>query len=393
MSRPAQAIINLQALRHNYRIAKQLANGESVLAVVKADAYSHGATVCAEALADVADGFAVSCIEEAMALREAGIAQTILLMEGIFEAAELLLVEQHQLDIVVHNTEQLEILKCASWMQPLRAWLKMDSGMGRVGFLPEQYQTAWQQLKALPWVQEIVMMTHFACADEVDDQHLQQQLQTFEHYTAGLEGERSLCNSAALMRLPQARAEWNRPGLLLYGISPLMFETPEGINLQPVMTLQSAIMSIKNVPAGSAVGYGARWIAQRDTKVGIVAMGYADGYPRHAPSGTPVFINGCRAPLIGTVSMDMLAVDLTDIPAVGMGDTVELWGRHIAIEEIARQADAIPYQLLCNVKRVLIRYEDTVVKEDAFIQPEPKRQQANDECFENEAALLLSEND
>lgn len=372
MGRPATATINLDALRHNYRIAQQLSGSGQVMAVVKADAYSHGATACAIALADVARGFAVACIEEALELRAAGIKQPILLLEGFFEPSELVMIDRYRLDTVIHHQYQIDALVAHPLDHPVRLWLKMDSGMGRVGFTPEAYRTAWEQLSGLSCVKDIVLMSHFACADEADSDHAQQQLATFNTYTQDFPGERSFCNSAGLIALKEARGDWNRPGLLLYGVSPFT-ETPHGIKgieqkIQPVMELSSAIISIKDIPVGSSVGYGSQWMAQRPTRIGIVAIGYADGYPRQAANGTPVSINGYRVPLVGRVSMDMLTVDLTDIPNVQIGDRAVLWGSDLPIVQVADCANTIPYQLLCNLNRVPVDYHGQSVATPDLLQ-------------------------
>ena len=363
MSRPAKAVINLDALKHNYQLAKALSSQErrngKVIAVVKADAYGHGAVACASALAAQADGFAVACIEEAVELRSTGIRQPILLLEGFFESAELRLISEQKMDIVVQNTEQLAMLEAHPLSHPVKVWLKIDSGMHRVGLMPEQYRQAWGRLEALPWVSDIVMMTHLACADESDKSYTRHQLEVFEQHTLGLPGERSIANSAGMVEFAQARAEWNRPGLMLYGASPFEYEHPIEKQLQPVMELHSAIISIRDIPAGSRVGYGSTWVSQRTTRQGVVAMGYADGYPRHAKNGTPVLVNGKRAPIIGRISMDMLTIDLTDIPDACLGDPVVLWGRDLPTAEVARHADTIPYQLLCNFNRVPVEYHHT----------------------------------
>ena len=365
MSRPAKAVINLDALQHNYQLARSLANSQQtsgkVLAVVKADAYGHGAVACARALADQADGFAVACIEEALELRSTGIQQPILLLEGFFEAHELNDISLNKLDAVVQNLEQLAMLEQNPLQKPIRIWLKMDSGMHRVGLLPEEYRAAWMRAKALPWVSDIVMMTHLACADEPENGYTRHQLEVFEQHTLGLPGERSIANSAGLVDYAQARAGWSRPGLLLYGASPFETSHPIEKQLKPVMELHSAIISIKNIPAGSSVGYGSTWISQRPTRQGVVAIGYADGYPRHAKNGTPVLVNGKRAPVIGRVSMDMLTIDLTDVPDARLGDKVVLWGKDLLVSEIARYASTIPYQLFCNFNRVPVEYVRTQV--------------------------------
>ena len=304
-------------------------------------------------------------------MREAGIQQHILLLEGFYDAAELQAIDHYRLDFVVHHQQQLDILKQARFNHSVRAFLKMDSGMGRVGFLPNEYRDAWQSLNELPFIDDIVLMSHFACADEPDTGHALQQLETFEEFTLGLPGSRSICNSAGLVTLPAARGQWNRPGLLLYGVSPFMENHPVSEHLKPVMELSSAIISIKDIPSGSSVGYGSHWVAGRPTKMGVIAMGYADGYPRHAKNGTPILINGYQAPLIGRVSMDMLTVDLTDVPDVKLGDKVVLWGEGLPIEEVAKHANTIPYQLLCNLNRVPVEYIEAEKPES---EPEPVRQ-------------------
>ena len=266
MGRPATVTINLDALRHNYRIAQQLSSMSDggVMAVVKADAYSHGATACATALADIASGFAVACIEEALELRVAGIKQPILLLEGFFESAELSKIDQYRLDVVIHHQYQVDALVAYPLDHPVRVWLKMDSGMGRVGFIPEEYRYAWKQLNNLPWVRDIVLMSHFACADETDNEHAQQQLATFNAYTNDLPGQRSLCNSAAMVALPQARSDWNRPGLLLYGVSPFSQSHDIEQMVQPVMEFEFShyqhekpsppviqwVMAVNGLPSG-----------------------------------------------------------------------------------------------------------------------------------------------
>ncbi len=361
MSRPARAVFNLDALRHNYRLAKQLAGNGKVMAVVKADAYRHGAVACSQALADEADGFAVACIEEALVLREAGIEQTILILEGFFEVSELSDIARLKLDIVIQNPDQLTMLEQNPLSRPIRVWLKMDSGMHRVGFLPEQYRDAWERLNKLPWVNNIVLMSHLSCADDPDHGYTLNQLETFEQYTLGLPGERSIANSAGLVEFPQARSDWNRPGLMLYGASPFPHSHPIADQLKPVMELHSAIISIKEVPAGSSVGYAGRGVTSQPSRLGVIAMGYADGYPLHANNGTPILINGQRVPLIGRVSMDMLTVDLTGLDDVKIGDPALLWGESLSVSEVAEHANTIPYQLFCNFNRVPVSYKESVL--------------------------------
>ena len=349
--RPAQALIDLAALRHNYQLARQCSGGKA-LAVVKADAYGHGAVPCAQALQADADGFAVACIEEALELRAAGITQPILLLEGFFEASELALIDQHQLWCVVHSLWQLDAIEQARLSRPLRVWLKLDSGMHRVGLFPEQYQAAYQRLQASGKVDKIVLMSHFARADELDCARTEEQLAVFNAAREGLQAEVSLRNSPAILGWPQVPSDWVRPGIMLYGATPFEQTQALAAQLKPVMTLQSKIISVRELPTGEPVGYAARFVAERPTRVGVVAMGYADGYPRHAPTGTPVAVDGQLTRIIGRVSMDMLTVDLTDLPHAGLGSRVELWGAQVLASDVATQAQTIPYQIFCNLRRV-----------------------------------------
>ncbi len=358
--RPARALIDLQALRHNYQLAREV-SGAKALAVVKADAYGHGAVRCAQALQEQADGFAVACIEEALQLREAGIRGPILLLEGFFEADELALIEQHGLWCVVHSLWQLEAIERSSVRKPLTVWLKLDSGMHRVGLHPADYQAAYRRLLASGKVAKIVLMSHFARADELDCPRSTEQLAVFEQARQGLVAEISLRNSPAVLGWPQLgykeqASDWVRPGIMLYGATPFEQAQAVAAQLQPVMTLESKIISVRELPADEPVGYGARFVTERPTRVGVVAMGYADGYPRHAPTGTPVLIDGQPSRLIGRVSMDMLCVDLSDLPAAGLGSRVELWGKQVLASDVAACAGSIPYQLFCNLRRVPLLY-------------------------------------
>ena len=350
--RPARALIDLAALRHNYHLARQLHGGRA-LAVVKANAYGHGAVRCAQALADEADGFAVAFLDEALELRAAGIQQPILLLEGVFAAEELADVARHGLWTAVHHEAQIEMIERTALAAPIHVWLKINSGMNRAGFLPATVGGAWQRLRASGKVADITLMTHFARADEPQVITTEAQVSRFDAATAHLPGARSLANSGAILGWPQARRDWARPGILLYGADPM---PDEGHGLQPVMTLESAVMAVREIAAGEALGYGARFVAERDTRVGLVAMGYADGYPRGVADGTPVAVDGLPTRIIGRVSMDMLTVDLTDLPDAGIGSGVELWGRQVPVNRVARAAGTIAYELLCNVKRVRFSY-------------------------------------
>lgn len=351
--RPARALIDLQALRHNYRLARELGGGKA-LAVLKADAYGHGAVRCAQALEDQADGFAVACIEEALELRQAGIRAPILLLEGFFERDELALIQAHDLWTVVHAPWQVEALALAQAApaRPVRVWLKVDTGMHRVGLSPAEGLAAWRRLAALPQVELAVLMTHFARADELDSDRTAEQVAAFAALQAQLQCQSSLCNSPALLGWPSARGDWARPGLMLYGVSPFPGAQAQAARLQPVMTLRSQIISVRELPPGEPVGYGGRFVTAAPTRVGVVAMGYADGYPQHAPDGTTVNIDGAPGRLIGRVSMDMLTVDLSDHPQAGLGSTVELWGAQVRAGDLAAQCGVSPYVLLSGLKRV-----------------------------------------
>ena len=354
MSRPAIAHIRLDAFRHNYRVAKQ-SHGGKALAVIKANAYGHGAVHCAKAIEGEADGFAVACLEEALQLREAGLPEPILLLEGFFEAIELPEIVANNFWIVVHAQWQVEVLLAAKLAKPLHVWLKMDSGMHRVGLSPNDYLQAYERLKNHKNVAKIVLMTHFANADNVSSNHTLQQIETFQNTIQGLSAETSLANSAAILGWKQAKCDWTRPGIMLYGADPLMNADTK---LKPVMQLTSKIISIRSVKQGESIGYGSIFTAERDTVVGVVACGYADGYPRSAVTGTPIAVDGKMTRLIGRVSMDMLFVDLTDIPNATIGSQVELWGNQVSANAVATSAGTIAYELFCNIKRAHFQYFD-----------------------------------
>ncbi|MGO3621883.1 MAG: alanine racemase [Pseudomonas helleri] len=349
--RPARALIDLQALRHNYQLAREV-TGAKALAVIKADAYGHGAVRCAQALEAEADGFAVACIEEALELRAAGIRAPILLLEGFFEADELPLIVEHDLWCVVHSLWQLDAIEQATLAKPIQVWLKLDTGMHRVGLHPSEYQSAYQRLQASGKVAKIVLMSHFARADELDSLRSVEQVAVFLAARDDLSAEVSLRNSPAILGWPSVPSDWVRPGLMLYGATPFEQDHPLAARLQPVMTVESKVICVRELPAGEPVGYGAKFITPKPMRIGVVAMGYADGYPRHAPTGTPVLVAGQRSQLLGRVSMDMLCIDLTDVPDAGLGSTVELWGKNILASELAEKAETIPYQIFCNLKRV-----------------------------------------
>jgi len=355
--RPARALIDLQALRHNYQLARET-TGAKALAVIKADAYGHGAVRVAQALEAQADGFAVACIEEALELRQAGIKAPILLLEGFFEADELALIAEHDFWCVVHALWQLQAIEKSTVGKPLNIWLKLDSGMHRVGLHPADYQPAYQRLLASGKVAKIVLMSHFARADELNSGRSDEQVAVFQAARQGLNAEVSLRNSPGTMGWPHIPSDWVRPGIMMYGATP--FDQPQAVadRLQPVMTLESKVISVRELPAGEPVGYGGTFLTDRAMRIGVVAMGYADGYPRQAPTGTPVLIDGQRSRLIGRVSMDMLCVDLTDTPHAGLGSRVELWGKNVLASDVAASAGTIPYQIFCNLRRVPRLYSE-----------------------------------
>ena len=357
MARAATATINLDALRHNYRVAKSVAPTENAIAVIKANGYGHNAVKVAEALAHEADAFAVACIEEAVELRQAGITNPILLLEGFFEPDELKLIDELNLWCTVHSQAQIQAITTYKASRPLNLWLKLDSGMHRLGIAPEAFHTAYQQLIRLPHVNEVVLMTHLSSADNLNSPTTQAQIDTFETATNGINAPISLANSAGLLAHPASLSNWQRPGIMLYGASP--FNQPQTLanKLQPVMTLTSEVIAVRNVNPGDAIGYSGTWVCEKPTRVGTVAMGYADGYPRHAKNGTPVIVNGHRTTLIGRVSMDMLTVDLTDIPSADIGSPVELWGENLSAGEVSQHCDTIAYTLFTGItSRVHKRY-------------------------------------
>ncbi|MGE3298148.1 MAG: alanine racemase [Porticoccaceae bacterium] len=356
MSRSAQVTVDLDHLRHNFALARHHAGVARVMAMVKANAYGHGAVAVARALS-AADAFGVACLDEALALRAAGIERPILLAAGFFGADELPEIVRHDLQIAVHSERQVADLLAARLSCPLVVWLKIDSGMHRLGIAPETVAATHGRLLASPNVAEVRFMTHFACADTPQHDLNRRQLSTFAAALGRLPGARSLANSAALLALPESRADWVRPGILIYGVNPFAEHHPVADALRPVLTLSSRVVAVRTLAAGEGIGYGHDWVAPRTTRVGIVAMGYGDGYPRHAATGTPVLAAGRRTRLLGRVSMDLLAVDLSDVPEADVGAEVVLWGEGLPAWEVARSAGTIAYELLTGIgARVPVRY-------------------------------------
>jgi alanine racemase len=346
MARPNQARLDLGALRHNLGVARQLAPNSKVMAVVKANGYGHGAVTIARALDSLADALAVASTEEAVELREAGISAPILLLEGVFEAKELGTAAQLGFWVTIDNEWQLRWLEEAVLPEPVHCWLKVDTGMHRLGVPANLAQDFYQRLKAIDnALDDLVIYTHFASADDLQSDQTREQLALFDAVCAPLPAPRSAANSPGLLAWPDSCYDWVRPGYMLYGNSPLIEPHPNADALRPVMTLTSAVISLRDVAAGEAVGYGASWIAQRPSRIATVTIGYGDGYPRLAANGTPVLVNGRRASLAGRVSMDMITVDVTDLPEVHVGDEVVLWGVGLPIAEVARHAGTIGYEL------------------------------------------------
>lgn len=344
--RPIVAHLSLPALTHNLTRVRQYAPHAKVISVVKANGYGHGLLNVAQGLRET-DAFAVLNPSEAIALRDADYQQPILLLEGVFAAGQLVEVDRYRLDLVVHHAAQIDWLQQATLSTPIRVFLKLDSGMHRLGFQPAEFEQALEQLTHCANVNEIVLMTHFANADMPDG--ITQAMQTVEQVTAGKPYLRSLANSAAVVQQPQSHANWVRPGIMLYGATPVAETSAASLGLKPVMTLQSALIALQEIQAGESVGYGSLFTADKPTRVGIVACGYADGYPRHAPTGTPVAVNGKLTHTLGRVSMDMMAVDVTEIAEANIGSPVELWGELVPVDAVAKAAGTIGYELLCAV--------------------------------------------
>ncbi len=344
MSRPIKAVISLAALRHNLGVVRRAAPRSRVFAVLKADAYGHGVMRAARAL-DAADGAALLEIDAAVRLRDGGYAKRIALLEGLFDLDELAVAAALDLTIVIHNQEQLSMLDAAPAGARFDVMLKINTGMNRLGFAPRSARVACAHLKQHRAVKQLTLMTHFANAD--DAHGVAWQMERFEEAAAGQALERSLANSAAILRFAHTHADWVRPGIMLYGCTPFADITAQALGLTPAMTLASEIIAVQDLRRGDRVGYAGTFEATGPLRVGTVACGYADGYPRHAPTGTPVLVDGKRARTLGRVSMDMLCVDLTGVPAARVGSPVVLWGTGLSADEVAACAGTVSYELLC----------------------------------------------
>lgn len=353
----ATALINSQALRHNLQVVREQAPTAKVVAVVKANAYGHGLLAVAKTLKE-ADAYAVARVEEALTLRSGGIVKPVILLEGFFSADDLPVLAANNLQTAVHSWEQLAALEQAELPQPIRAWVKFDTGMHRLGVRPEEAEAFLQRLaNCKNVIQPFNAMTHFSCADELENPATQEQIALFKALTEGLGGEFALSNSAGVLAWKEAHADWVRPGIMLYGISPFVDKVGADHGLLPVMTLKSTLIAVRRAKAGEKVGYSANWTTPRDTWLGVVAMGYGDGYPRMAPNGTPVLINGRLVPTAGRVSMDMMTVDLGPDAVDKVGDEVTLWGEGLPVEQVANYVGTIPYELITKLTpRILMEF-------------------------------------
>ncbi|WP_419811866.1 alanine racemase [Bacterioplanoides sp.] len=358
MTRPTQALINWSHFRHNYQLAKQKAAGR-VYAVIKANGYGHGIVACARALGD-ADGFAVACVDEALLLREVGIKRPVLVLQGAYDATEWQQASAHDLQLVIHHSQQLAEREKAVLENPVGVWLKINSGMNRLGVRVEESEALLAAIEADEQLQLKHVMTHFADADTAQPEALADSMAAMQ--TQPWPVPLSVANSAATITQLAAEIETedsiSRPGIMLYGSSPLTNQKAAELGLKTVMSLRSQVIHTHEVKAGEKVGYGGDWTAEKDSRIAVVAIGYGDGYPRQAPCGTPIMINGHRCELVGRVSMDMITVDISEFDDIEIGDVVELWGEQIDVDEIASLCNTIAYELFCQltprVKRVAV---------------------------------------
>ena len=349
MPRPIRATISAAAIAHNLGVARAHAGAAKIWAVLKANAYGHGLLRAAQALAQ-ADGFAILDFVDALRLRNAGIEKPILMLEGYFKPEDIELLERHRLTPVIHSIEQVEMLEKSGCASRMDVYLKVNSGMNRLGFTVDNLRLAWNALDAHAGIETITLMTHFADADGEGGVAAQQQWfgELTQPLLSGSPMPLSLANSAALLRnAEETRADWVRPGIMLYGCSPFGFKSAEDIGLRPAMTLSSEIIGVQHLQQGEYVGYGRTYQAAQEMTIGVVACGYADGYPRHAPTGTPVLVAGQRTRTVSRVSMDLISVDISDIPEAYVGTSVTLWGEGLPCDEVAQAAGTVSYELLC----------------------------------------------
>lgn len=351
MSRAAIAILSTQNLLHNLKRIKQSAPNKKVMAMVKANAFGHGLRSTALRLEKQVDNFGVASIDEALALRKVGITIPITLMEGVFEPNELLIAACQQFDVVFHAFEQIYWLNNTPLPLPLKAWIKVDTGMNRLGLFPNEVPSALEQLRQSKNIDpDIGLMSHFACADEPQHSLNQKQSAVFFSLAKTWNGPKSLANSAAIFSFPESHCDVIRPGIALYGVSPFKNKPPSDLKLKPVMTLQTRLTAIKTCPAGSSIGYGASYLCKTDKRIGIIAIGYGDGYLRSLHSGTPVLVNNIKCKVLGRIAMDMAAIDLTPCPQAKISDSVILWGEGLPIETIIENTPLLAYELLTAVQ-------------------------------------------
>ena len=351
----ATAVIDRRAMRHNLQRVRHLAPQSRLVAVVKANAYGHGLLETVHSLQD-ADFYGVSRLSEALSLRKAGIVKPILLLEGFFSASELPLLVENQLHTAVHSHEQIEALENAQLTAPLNVWLKIDTGMHRLGVQPAQADACYQRLSACQSVvQPVNMMSHFCRADEQQSDATPKQMRCFTDVTAGKPGLKSIAASGGILLWPQSHLDLVRPGIILYGVSPMETGDASDFGLEPVMALTSSLIAVREHAAGEPVGYGSTWVSERDTRLGVVAMGYGDGYPRSAPNGTPVLVNGRIVPIAGRVSMDMITVDLGPQATDNVGDEVIFWGKALPAERVAAATGISAYELITQLSERVTR--------------------------------------
>lgn len=349
MTRPARALIDLRALRHNLNRAREAASGARVMAVVKANAYGHGLLPVARAL-DGADAFGVAKLDEGLSLRTAGVTAPVVLLSGVESNQDLQEARGQQLDIVVHSEHQIAMIEGAPSGPRLKAWLKLDTGMHRLGFPAAVLQRNYARLsRCATVIESVLLMTHLADADVPQSQRVAEQIAAFEAETRGMSAERSIANSGGLLGWAEARADWVRPGIMLYGISPFAGGSGAEHGLVPAMSVDTRLIAVNQVERGDRIGYGGTYVCEQPMRIGVAAIGYGDGYPRHAPSGTPVLVDGVRCPLAGRVSMDLITIDLRPNPEAQPGDRVVLWGRGLPAEEVAAHVGTIAYELVCRM--------------------------------------------
>ncbi|MDH5692148.1 MAG: alanine racemase [Gammaproteobacteria bacterium] len=354
MTRAAIARFDQSALTHNLGIIRKTAPNSKVMAVIKANAYGHGIVETAQALNGV-DAYAVAHLEEAVALRNAGVQKDILLLQGLLNEDELSAAVKHRLTTCVHDTAQLDLLE-SNTNSALDCWLKIDTGMHRLGIRLQELPTFLSRLAALKHIGVSTIMSHFANANVVEDEINDLQIKRFKQLALPTGVQRSLANSAAIFSRAESHFDWVRPGISLYGISPFSDRSAQDLGLKPFMSFESQVITIKQVKQGESVGYGALWCAEQDTYIAVIRAGYGDGYPRHAQNGTPVWINNKIFPLAGRVSMDMISVDLGPTPSVKIGDTAQLWGDKNPIEQVAAMSNTIPYELTCKITQRVTRH-------------------------------------